>query len=360
MLYNYERLHKFCFHIFERMGCSAEHAQLASNVLLAADLRGIDSHGLARLLGYVRLWEVKRINVLPSMKIIHETPSTATLNADAALGLVAAPYAMKIAIEKAKNVGSGWVAVKNSNHFGIAAYHAMMALEHDMIGFALTNASPLVAPTRSTERMLGTNPIALAIPAGFEAPFVADLATTTVSNGKLEILERKQKNAPLGWVQDATGEPTTNPSILRQGGALLPLGSDEQRSSYKGYCLGSIVDIMSAVLSGAGFGPWAPPFVSFLPLPTEPVGEGLGHFVGAWRVDAFRPKEDFKKSMDIWIKRFKKAKPINPNEPVLIPGEPERLAEAERLKNGIPLIEPVVNALKEVGQKFDLPFESFS
>lgn len=357
MTYSYQGLFEFTRRVFEGMGCSLADAELSSKVLLAADLRGIDSHGLARLLGYVRLWEVGRVNAQPQMHIVHETPSTATINADAALGLVSAPYAMKVAIEKAKMVGSGWVAIKNSNHFGIAGYHAMMALEHDMIGFALTNASPLVAPTRTTERMLGTNPIALAIPAHTEPAFVADLATTTVSNGKLEILERKQQDAPEGWVQDASGQASTDATVLRKGGALLPLGSNEQRSSYKGYCLGSIVDIMSGVLSGAGFGPWAPPFVSFLPLPQDPVGEGLGHFVGAWRIDAFRPAEDFKKSMDIWIQRFRNAKPINPDEPVLIPGDPERLAEAERMQKGIPLIAPVIGSLKEAGRKFGLNFE---
>ena len=129
--------------------------KLQQKFLLSADLRGIDSHGVARLSGYVRLWEVKRVNATPILKIIHETPSTAVVDGDGGLGLVVAPYAMQIAIEKAKNVGTGWVSVKNSNHFGIAGYHAMMALEHDMIGIAMTNASPLVAPTFSVERLLG-------------------------------------------------------------------------------------------------------------------------------------------------------------------------------------------------------------
>ena len=156
---------------------------------------------MARLSGYVRLWEAKRINAKPDIKIVHETPSTAVVDGDAGLGLVVAPFAMQVAIDKAKNVGTGWVSVKNSNHFGIAGSHAMMALQHDMIGIAMTNASALVAPTFSTERMLGTNPIAVAIPAGNEQPFVADFATTTAANGKLEILQRKNENAPNGWVQ---------------------------------------------------------------------------------------------------------------------------------------------------------------
>jgi len=161
---SYQYLASFTNHIFTAMGCSAAHAALATEVLLSADIRGIDSHGVARLIGYVRLWEAQRINAIPNVKVIHETPSTAVVDGDAGLGLVVAPIAMQIAIDKAKQVGTGWVSVQNSNHFGIAGYHAMMALDHDMIGIAMTNASALVAPTFSIEKMLGTNPIAVAIP----------------------------------------------------------------------------------------------------------------------------------------------------------------------------------------------------
>jgi L-2-hydroxycarboxylate dehydrogenase (NAD+) len=254
----------------------------------------VDSHGVARLSGYVRLWEADRINPNPDIKIIHETPSTAVIDGDAGLGLVVGPTSMNIAMEKARNVGTGWVSVKNSNHFGIAGYHSMMALQEDMIGISMTNASPLVAPTWSKERMLGTNPIAIAIPAGEQPPFVADFATTTAANGKLEILQRKKESTPLGWIQDREGNPSTDAFGVKNGGALLPLGGDREHGSHKGYCLGSIVDIFSAVLSGASYGPWAPPFVSFLPLADDMPGEGLGHFFGAMRVDAFQPKENFK------------------------------------------------------------------
>ncbi|NME67696.1 Ldh family oxidoreductase [Flammeovirga aprica] len=350
----YKTLLTFSKNVFLAMGCPEKDADLAANVLLSADLRGVDSHGVARLIGYVRLWEAGRINPTPNIKIIHETPSTATVDGDAGLGLVVAPQAMQIAIDKAENVGTGWVSVKNSNHYGIAGYHAMMALEHDMIGISMTNASPLVAPTFSKERLLGTNPIAMAIPAGEEPPYVADFATTTAANGKLEILQRKQEDAPVGWIQDKEGLSSTNAGELKNGGALLPLGGDRIRSSHKGYCLGSMVDILSSVLSGAGYGPWAPPFVSFLPLPEDPVGEGLGHFFGAMRVDGFRPKEEFKSHMDNWIRRFKNAETVEGQERVLIPGDPEREIEHERLTEGIPLLSPVIKDLEEVGSKFSL------
>ncbi|MET7001295.1 Ldh family oxidoreductase [Chitinophaga defluvii] len=354
-IYSYHHLREFTREVFIHMGCSLEHAAMASEVLVSADLRGIDSHGVARLSGYVRLWEAGRINPKPNIRIVHETPSTAVVDGDSGLGLVVAPFAMEVAMQKAAAVGSGWVSVKHSNHFGIAGYHAMKALERDMIGMAMTNASPLVAPTFAKERMLGTNPIAVAIPADQQPPFVADFATTTAANGKLEILQRKSEAAPVGWIQDKDGHSSTNPHELKDGGALLPLGGDREHGSHKGYCLGAIVDIFSAVLSGANYGPWAPPFVSFLPLPPDPVGEGLGHFFGAMRVDAFRPADEFKQHMDKWIGRFRSATPVE-GQQVLIPGDPEREMQKARLEEGIPVLAPVVKDLREVADRFKLNF----
>ena len=352
--YSYQQLYAFALNVFLKMGCSNEDASLATSVLLSADLRGIDSHGIARLVGYVRLWEAGRINTTPTIKIIHETPSTAVVDGDRGLGLVVAPKAMQIAIEKAKQVGTGWVSVKNSNHFGIAGYHAMMALSEDMIGMAMTNASALVAPTYAAEKMLGTNPIAVAVPAGNESPFVADFATTTAANGKLEIAQRNNLTIPTGWVQDASGNATNDAHILKNGGALLPLGSEKELGSHKGYALGSIVDIFSGVLSGASFGPWAPPFPAYVPMPENMPGEGLGHFLGAMRIDAFRPAQDFKSNMDLWLNRFRNAKPVQGQEQVFVAGDIERAMEGERMKNGIPIVADVLSDLKTLSVKFDL------
>ncbi len=356
MLYTYTHLKNFAEKVFIKIGCSAEDAALAADALVSADLRGVDSHGVARLSGYIRLWESNRINPKPNVRIIHQTPSTATVDGDAGLGLVVAPKAMKIAIEKANNVGSGWISVQNSNHFGIAGYHAMMALAQDMIGFAMTNASPLVAPTFSTERLLGTNPIAVAIPAGKQPAFVADFATTTAANGKLEILQRKEQDAPEGWIQNSKGDISVNPNELKDGGALLPLGGDREHGSHKGYCLGAIVDILSAVLSGANYASWVPPFVSFLPLAANPVGKGLGHFLGAMRVDGFRPADEFKDNMDIWINRFRTAKTIEGYEKVQIPGDFERETSEIRITKGWELLKPVEDDLKQLALKFGVDF----
>jgi LDH2 family malate/lactate/ureidoglycolate dehydrogenase len=357
MIFSAEELKQFARNVFIKIGCPEAEAQQAADVLVSADLRGVDSHGVARLSGYIRLHEKQRLNATPSIKTVHETPSTAVVDGDLGLGLVVGPHAMRLAIEKAKNVGSGWVAVKNSNHYGIAGYHSMMALDEDCIGISLTNASPLVSPTFSKERLLGTNPISIAIPTKNQPPFVLDMATTTAANGKLEVLQRKGLDAPKGWLQDKEGQITTDAKGLIKGGSMRPLGGDREHGSHKGYALGAVVDILSAVLSGANYGPWVPPFVAFIDPAPNPVGEGLGHFFGAMRIDAFRDGEEFKAHMDNWIERFRASETVNPEEKVLIPGDPEREMTAERLENGIDLLEPVVADLKELGEKLGVTLD---
>ena len=353
-VHSFEKLTAFVQQVLQVIGCSPADAQIAAHVLVSADLRGIDSHGVARLQGYLRLKDAGRVNVTPQCSIIHETPSTAVVDGDAGLGLVVAPFAMKIAIEKARNCGTGWVSVSNSNHFGIAGYHAMMALEENMIGIAMTNASALVAPTFSKEKMLGTNPIAVAIPAGKQPPFVADFATTTAANGKLELLQQKNSATPTGWVQDADGNASTDAHILKKHGSLLPLGGDREHGSHKGYALGSIVDIFSAVLSGASYGPWAPPFPAYIAMPENMPGKGLGHFFGAMRIDAFRPAAEFTQHMDNWIERFRAATPAPGFDKVLIPGDPERLIAAERMEKGIPIHDAVEKELAEIAERLGI------
>lgn len=350
MNFTQQQLFHFTEQVFIKCGMNYSDAKQAADVLVAADLRGIDSHGVARLSGYVRLYEANRANMNAQHKIIHETPSTATIDADQGLGLVVAPKAMDLAIEKAKNVGTGWVAIQNSNHFGIAAYHALKALPHNMIGIAMTNASPLVAPTFSKQRMLGTNPICYAFPAGKHLPIVIDMATSAAANGKLEIAQRTNKPIPNNWVQTKEGNESTNANELAKGGSLLPLGG------HKGYGLASLVDLLCGVLSGANYGPWVPPFVSFLkPIENLP-GNGIGHFLGAMRIDAFRPAQDFMNNIDNWIDAFKSADRIDEKQQVIIPGEPEFILEKERKINGIPLNEKVIEDLKALATKYNLAF----
>jgi LDH2 family malate/lactate/ureidoglycolate dehydrogenase len=193
-----------------------------------------------------------------------------------------------------------------------------------------------------------------AFPAGKYPPVIVDMATSAAANGKLEIAQRSGEQVPQGWLQDKDGNYTTDPHALKTGGSLLPLGSDREHGSHKGFGLSSVVDILSGVLSGANYGPWVPPFVAFLEPAANPVGEGVGHFLGAMRVDGFRPVADFKTNMDTWIERFKSASKTDPNQGVIIPGEPEYEAEIERKKNGIPVVDAVVNDLNELALKFNL------
>jgi len=350
-MFQHTYLRDYTTQLFVKMGCPTQDATIVADVLIAAELRGIPSHGLMRVKDYFLMVDAGRINVNPKVKVIHETPSTATIDGDNALGPISAKFSMQLAIEKAKIAGTGWVATKNSNHFGIAGYYSMMALEHDMTGIAMTNANPLVVPTFSVSKFMGTNPIAVAIPTLKQPPFVADFATTPIARGKLAIMGKKGLKAPIGLVQDLKGNPTDDPDTLLHGGAILPLGGDTLTGGHKGYCMTALVDIFSSVFSGANFGPFVPPQVAYLPLLEKSVGEGLGHFFGAMRVDAFRPAEEFKGKMDEWIDTFRNAKSGENQPPVMIPGDPERINE-EKLKNvGITIIPQVLTELNEVAEK---------
>lgn len=357
-MYTHQYLEEFTTQLFEKMGCPTADAKAVAELLIRAELRGLSSHGMMRVKDYFLLVEAGRINTKPNVRIVHETPSTATVDGDNALGPVAAKRSMEIAIEKAKNVGTGWVATKGSNHFGIAGYYAMMALEHDMVGISMTNANPLVAPTNSTSKFLGTNPIAVAFPTQHQPAFVADFATTPIARGKLAIMGKKGQSIDYGFVQDKHGNPSTNPDILLDGGAILPLGGSADHGSHKGYCMGSLIDIFSSVFSGANFGPFVPPQVAYLPLLEKSVGEGLGHFFGAMRIDAFRPASEFKMKMDEWIETFRGAESIQGQPKVMIPGDPERLNEERITKEGIALIAPVIKDLADIASKLNVPFRA--
>jgi L-2-hydroxycarboxylate dehydrogenase (NAD+) len=356
-MYTYKYLYDFTRDVFMKMGCSGHDSEIIAEVFLAAELRDHASHGMLRIKDYYELWKAGRVNMHPDIRIIHESPSTAVVDGDNAVGMVAAKRSMEIAVEKAQKAGTGWVATNNSNHFGIAGYYAMMALRNDMIGICLTNANPLVAPTFSISRMMGTNPIAVAIPAGKEPPFVADFATTPIARGKLAVAEKKGEKIPFGFVQDKTGKPSDDPSVLKAGGSMLTLGGDRVHGSHKGYCLSSIVDIFSAIFSGANFGPFVPPSVAYLPVLEKKVGKGTGHFFGAMRIDAFQPAQEFKAKMDDWIMTFRSAKPAEGQKQVLIPGDPERKAEERIMKEGIKLVPAIRKDIEDIAKALKIPFE---
>jgi L-2-hydroxycarboxylate dehydrogenase (NAD+) len=356
-MYTVEHLSEFTAAAFEKMGFSHSEAETITRVFMAAELRGLPSHGMLRLKDYYELWKARRINTGPDVRIVHESPSTAVVDGDNAPGMIPATFAMETAIKKAAGTGTGWVACRNSNHFGIASYYAMMALEHDMIGITMTNTNPLVAPPFSVSRMLGTNPVAVAIPAGEQPAFVADFSSTPIARGKLAVAAKQGKKVPLGYVQDAEGNPSTDPDVLTRGGAMVTLGGSIEHGSHKGYCLSAVVDIFSAVLSGANFGPFVPPSLAFMPVPREKVGEGSGHFFGAMRIDAFQKSGNFKKQMDLWITTFRNARSIKGKPPVMIPGDIERENEIRIAREGVNLLPAVVSEVQAIAAELGLEFK---
>lgn len=350
-------LKEFTEQVFIHFGIPKDHARIASGILALSDIRGIESHGVARLHSYVGLLSEGRINPNPKIEIVREKKSVCTVDGDNGLGLVVGHYANLITIEKAKLFGSGWVSVCNTNHFGIAGYYVLEALKHDMIGWAMTNSTKLVAPLWGAERMLGTNPIAIAFPGSKEPPIVIDLATSAAAFGKIEIAMRAESDIPEGWIINKEGITTTQPKDMIDGGALLPLGSTREAGGHKGYALASMVDILTAVLSGANWGPFAPPFALRQEIPERSVGKGIGHFFGAMEIDGFMEVNEFKKRIDEWIGVMRDTKPVK-GKKVIIPGAPEREQEKIRSANGIPLSDKVVDDLAAISKMTGVPFEA--
>jgi LDH2 family malate/lactate/ureidoglycolate dehydrogenase len=348
-------LKDFTSQVFMHFDVSEKDARQASDVLSKADLRGIDSHGVARLRTYVDMFKIGRINPKPNIKIVREKKSIATVDGDRGLGLVVGPKANEIAMEKAAQYGSGWISVCNTNHYGIASYYPLKALERDMIGWSMTNSSRIVVPLWGAERRLGTNPIAIAFPGFKNPPIVIDLATSVVAFGKVEIAKRAGKAIPEGWIIDKDGKASTDPEDVYSGG-LLPLGATREMGGHKGYCLSAMVDILSCVLSGANWGPFAPPFAIFEEAPKESVGKGIGHFFGAMEIDGFEDVDVFKKRIDHWIEVFRNTKPIPGHEAVLIPGDPEHEIEKLRSREGIPIIQAVVSDLEQIAKETGIAF----
>lgn len=351
-----ETLTRFTVEVLERCQVPAADARLAADVLLASDRRGINSHGIARLENYVMMMRAGRINPVATCRVVRETPSTAAIDGGNGLGLVVGPRANELAMKKAEAVGSGWVTVRNSNHFGIAGYYPLQALQRDLIGFAFTNSIALVSPARGSGRVLGTNPIAVAFPGQEEPPVVIDLATSLVPYGKIEVMQRLGRPLGEGWATDRDGRPTLEPGDVMAGGALSPLGGTEEGAVHKGYCLSAMVDLLSGVLSGANWGPFCPPFRIDQPIPGRTVGAGLGHCFGALQIAGFADPGEFKRNIDEWCRTMRAVKPVDSAEPVLIPGDPERAAEAERRVHGIPLPPAVIADLEKVASLTGIPF----
>ncbi len=336
--------------LFGAMGCEYNDARVIAEVLVEAELRGIKDHGIKRISAYHMLAKLGRINVQPEVKVVYQTPTTATVDGDNCFGPIVAKKSMSLAIEKARTTGTGWIAVRGSNHFGVGAYYAKMALENDMVGVVMSNTSPLVAPVNGTMKMLGTNPISVAVPALRFPPLVYDFSTAPTTLGNLEAQARKGERIPKGLVQDMMGESSVDPATVSRGGAILPLGGDEAHGGHKGFCIASLVDIFCALFSGANFGPFVPPEVAHLPQTAAQQAKGVGHFFGAIRVDAFRPAQEFKAAVDSWIETFSNATGKEGTRGIQMAGEIERRLRERQLKLGIRLSSTQLKEINRVAK----------
>jgi LDH2 family malate/lactate/ureidoglycolate dehydrogenase len=340
--------------IFKAWGLTPGDRKLCARLMVETDLRGVDSHGAAMLDRYADWYRAGYIRPKPRRRLLRNGPTTAVLHGGHGLGHPAAAQAMELAIRKAWRYGVGFVAVCGSNHFGAAACYSMMALPHGMIGIATTNAAiPAVVPTFGRDPMFSTNPLSVAVPAGRQPAFVLDMATSTVAVGKIKIAMRKEVPIPAGWTLDAGGLPTTDPHVAHASRRLTPLGGTRELGSHKGYGLAVLVDILSGVLAGAGYGD------RFI---RRQKGSGppprhmeVGHFLGAIRVDRFRPLRAFQADMDDMLQALKNCPPAEGHARVLVAGEPEMEAEAERRRLGIPLDPKVREEVRKLAAEYGAP-----
>ena len=341
-------LRDFTAKTFEAYGVPSSDAALGAEVLVDADLAGIESHGIAHLQwhpGYVPGLKSGHINATPEVKILRDSPVAATWDSDRGVGVIVGRQAMDACIEKAEATGIGMIAVTNGRHFGAAGHYARIAAERGLIGMAMCNVLPIGVAGGGIQRVYGTNPIAMAVPVEGSHPFLLDIATTAVSGGKLEIAMRQGKDIPVGWAVDAEGNDTTDPAALRSGGGLLPLGSTMETSSHKGYGLGVMVDIMTGVLSGMGSGFFQ-----------ERGKSSQAFWFAAWRIDAFRDLDEFKADMRKMVDGIRATTPEAGRAEVLLAGDPEARARADREANGIPLDDETIEQLTGLGEELGFPF----
>jgi len=346
-----ERLSGFVAAILAQNGVDAEDGAIVGRILTAGDLRGIESHGVARLEPYyVNRLRSGVLNPRPKARTLRETASSLSVDGENGLGHPVAYRTMQAVIEKARQSGNAFATVRNSNHFGIAGFYAMMALEHDMIGVASTNSVRYGAPTFGRSLMLGTNPLAFAIPAAAEPHFVLDFATTTVPRGKIEVYKRRGQTLRTGWAIDAEGRPTTDPDAALRG-ALLPLGGyGTEHGGHKGYGLGLLVDLLCGVLSGGLF-------AESLPLPSAPLqGGAISHFFGAIRIDGFRDPAEFKRDVEGALTQFKMSAKAPDCERIYVPGEIEYEKTLAYRASGIPIHAKVWSTLEALAREFSVPF----
>ena len=327
--------------IFMALGSPEENAKRMTDVLLYADIRGVESHGISHMnqwytLGLRKGW----LTAAPEWKTVSEAPACATLDGDCGIGIDIGPQAMELAMEKAEACGVGAVTVTNSWHCGAIGYYASMALERNMIGMAMTSAGLYVAPTFGAKPMLGTNPIAMAAPARDETSFLYDASTCSVANNKVVLTKRNEGTVPPGWIANSDGEPIMEQSSVPEDYMLLPAGGTREIGSHKGYGLGVMVEILTSLLSG-GATKFADP-------------DKFAHCFVAYNIEAFTGIESFKDQMDVFMRGLRECPPAPGHDRVIHGGMPEKEAKADRLANGIPYHPKVVQWHQEIAEELGI------
>uniref|UniRef100_A0A1I8ADM1 Malate/L-lactate dehydrogenase n=1 Tax=Steinernema glaseri TaxID=37863 RepID=A0A1I8ADM1_9BILA len=336
-----KEIRSFILNCMEKIGCDDEHAQQLADILITSDYRGHYSHGIQRLHIYVNDVATGACDKAGAPKIIKEKGSTAWVDGNNLLGPVVGNFCMKLAVEKARDFGIGWVVAKNSNHFGIAGWYAMHAMNQGMVGMAFTNTSPCVFPTRSSQKSLGSNPICMAAPATNGDNFFLDMASTTVAYGKIEVAEKRgATKIPNGWGADPNGVETNDPKVVLGGGGLQPLGGQEANGGYKGTGLCMMVEIMCGIMAGSAFGK------NIRQWQTTDQTADLGQCFVAIDPDCFAP--GFAERLQSFIDETRDLTPLRENEPVLVAGDPERghMAMCDELDGIVYKKSQVVHLLK--------------
>jgi LDH2 family malate/lactate/ureidoglycolate dehydrogenase len=337
------RLQAFITSALAALGLPHTDAAVCAARMVESDLRGVDTHGIFRLPHYCQRIRVGGVNVRPTVRTVRENAVTALVDGDNAMGHVVMTYATELAIKKAEASGLAWVGTRNGNHAGAGAVYSTMPLRRDMIGMYMTVANANhMAPWGGVERILGTNPISFAIPAGEEPPVVLDIATTVTSYGKVKLAAQKGESIPVGWMIDKTGQPLTDPRRSSEG-FLVPIGE------YKGYGLNVVIGLLAGVLNGAAFGRNVVDFNQDLVSRNN-----SGHMILAMRVDNFQPVDAFKREMDRVIREIRDSKRMENVDRIWLPGEMEHYRVQERMAKGIPLAPAVVAELRKLADSLNL------
>ena len=341
-----DRLRGWTQEILMKVGVSRNDAALFTDSMIEANLRGVDTHGITRILCvYVERIQKGVMSAKSNLDVVREKASTVLIDCHNSIGQVGAARAMQMTIEKAAQTGVAFSAVRHSNHYGMAAYWAMMALPHGMIGFSSTNAPAAMAPTGGRTAMFGTNPFTVAIPAGRELPVVLDLATTVVARGRINLYAKQDKPLESGWALDERGIPTTDPHVALKG-LLAPIGG------YKGYGIALAIDFLCGILTGSNYGAHFPGFLADnMVEPTD-----VGSVFAAVNVESFMDLPEFTAAIDKAIREIRDSAKAEGAKRIYIPGEIEFETKAERLAQGIPIPAPVVKDFIALGTALGVPF----